>query len=81
MIVANPIMLVKDGNILHEALLKARISRDEFESYLRLSGTDDISDIKTSYLEINGQVSFIKKKQLGGGKKTETTTRIKLIVK
>ncbi len=63
MIVSKPILLIKDGNILHEALLKARISRDEFESYLRLSGTDDISDIKTSYLEINGQVSFIKKKQ------------------
>jgi uncharacterized membrane protein YcaP (DUF421 family) len=42
-------------------MLKARISPDEFESYLRLSGTDDISDIKSSYLEINGQVSFIKK--------------------
>jgi uncharacterized membrane protein YcaP (DUF421 family) len=49
-------MLVKDGNILHEALLRARISKDEFESYLRLSGTDDISNIKTSYLEITGQV-------------------------
>ena len=61
MIVANPIMLVKDGKILDEAMLKARISREEFESYLRLSGTDDISDIKSSYLEINGQVSFIKK--------------------
>jgi uncharacterized membrane protein YcaP (DUF421 family) len=61
-IVSKPILLLKDGNILHEALLKARISREEFESYLRLSGTDDISDIKTSYLEINGQVSFIKKK-------------------
>ena len=61
-IVSKPILLVKDGNILHEALLKARISKDEFESYLRLSGTEDISDIKTSYLEINGQVSFIKKK-------------------
>ena len=61
MIVSKPILLVKDGNILHEGLLKARISREEFESYLRLSGTDDISDIKTSYLEINGQVSFIKK--------------------
>ncbi len=60
-IVSKPILLVKDGNILHEAMLKARISRDEFESYLRLSGTDDISDIKSSYLEINGQVSFIKK--------------------
>ncbi|MDW3626545.1 MAG: hypothetical protein QOK72_07870, partial [Nitrososphaeraceae archaeon] len=29
-IVLKPILLVKDGNILHEAMLKARISRDEF---------------------------------------------------
>jgi hypothetical protein len=49
-------LLVKDGNILHEALLRARISKDEFESYLRLSGIDDISNTKTSYLEIIGQV-------------------------
>ncbi|HET7642044.1 MAG TPA: YetF domain-containing protein [Nitrososphaeraceae archaeon] len=61
-IVAEPILLVKDGNILQEALLKARISNDEFNSYLRLSGTENVSDIKLSYLEINGQVSFIKKK-------------------
>jgi uncharacterized membrane protein YcaP (DUF421 family) len=76
--------LVKDGNILHEALLKARISRDEFESYLRLSGTDDIFDIKTSYLEINGQV-LSKRNNEEEEKKTETTTttttRIKLIIK
>jgi len=52
MIVSKPILLVKDGNILHNAILKARISRDESESYLRLSGTDNISDIKSSYLEI-----------------------------
>ena len=61
MIVAKPILLVKEGKILDESLLKARISREELESYLRLSGTDDISEIKSSYLEINGQVSFIKK--------------------
>jgi len=61
-IVAEPILLVKDGNIFQEALLKARISNDEFNSYLRLSGTENVSDIKLSYLEINGQVSFIKKK-------------------
>ena len=54
-------MLVKDGKILEDSMMKARISEEEFESYLRLSGTDDISDIKLSYLEINGQVSFIKK--------------------
>ncbi len=62
-IVSKPILLVKDGKILDEHLMNARISREEFESYLRLSGTEDISDIKSSYLEINGQVSFIKKKK------------------
>jgi uncharacterized membrane protein YcaP (DUF421 family) len=62
-IVSKPILLVKDGNFSYESMLKARISRDEFDSYRRLSGTDDISDIKLSYLEINGQVSFIKKKK------------------
>ena len=62
-IVAKPILLVKDGKFLKDSMMKARISEDEFVSYLRLSGTDDISDIKLSYLEINGQVSFIKTKE------------------
>jgi uncharacterized membrane protein YcaP (DUF421 family) len=61
MIVSKPILFIKDGKVLEDSMMKARISEDEFESYLRLSGTDEISDIKLSYLEINGQVSFIKK--------------------
>ncbi|MDW0149222.1 MAG: DUF421 domain-containing protein, partial [Nitrososphaeraceae archaeon] len=64
--VSKSILLVKDGKILEDFMMKARISQDEFESYLRLSGTDDISDIKLSYLEINGQVSLSKQR-----KKTE----------
>ena len=47
-------------------MMKVRISEDDFESYLRLRGNDDISDIKLSYLEINGQVSLSKQR-----KKTE----------
>lgn len=58
----DPILLVKDGKIIDEAMEKAKISRKELESYLRLTGTDDLSEIKTSYLEINGQVSFVKNK-------------------
>ena len=46
--------------------MKLRISEDEFESYLRLSSNDDISNIKLSYLEINVQVSLSKQR-----KKTE----------
>ena len=45
MIVSKPILLVKDGKILKDSMMKARISEDEFESYLRLSGKDDIPDI------------------------------------
>jgi uncharacterized membrane protein YcaP (DUF421 family) len=54
-------LLVKDGKIIDESMNKARISRKELESYMRLSGTDDISTIKSSHLEITGQVSFVKK--------------------
>ena len=70
-------MLVKDGKILEDSMMKARISEDEFESYLRLSGTDDISDIKLSYLEINGQVSLSKqRKKTEKNSATTTTTSI-----
>jgi uncharacterized membrane protein YcaP (DUF421 family) len=70
-------LLVKDGKILEDSMMKARISEDEFESYLRLSGNDDISDIKLSYLEINGQVSLSKqRKKTEKNSATSTTTII-----
>ena len=72
MIVSKPILLVKDGK---DSMMKARISEEEFESYLRLSGTDDISDIKLSYLEINGQVSLSKQR-----KKTEKNSATTTII-
>jgi uncharacterized membrane protein YcaP (DUF421 family) len=40
---------------------RARIDDREFESYMRLHGIEDLTDVKLSYLEVNGQVSFIKK--------------------
>jgi uncharacterized membrane protein YcaP (DUF421 family) len=62
-IVAKPILLVKNGKILEDSMMKARISEDEFVSYLRLSGTDNISAIKLSDLEINGQVLSKQRKK------------------
>jgi uncharacterized membrane protein YcaP (DUF421 family) len=44
-------------------MMKARISEDIFESYLKLSDNDDIFDIKLSYLEINGQVLSKQRKK------------------
>lgn len=47
------ILFVKDGKIIDEGM-KRKISRKELES--RLTETDDLPEIKSSHLEINGQV-------------------------
>jgi uncharacterized membrane protein YcaP (DUF421 family) len=62
--VPEAILLVKDGEMVDNGLHKARIDDREFESYMRIHGIEDISEVKLSYLEVNGQVSFIKKKGL-----------------
>jgi uncharacterized membrane protein YcaP (DUF421 family) len=60
--VPEAILLVKDGQMVENGLHRARIDDREFESYMRLHGIEDLSDVRLSYLEVNGQVSFIKKR-------------------
>jgi uncharacterized membrane protein YcaP (DUF421 family) len=60
--VPEAILLVKDGQMVDNGLHKARIDDREFESYMHIHGIEDISEVKLSYLEVNGQVSFIKKR-------------------
>lgn len=61
--IINPdiIELVKDGQMDEEGMIKARIGMKEYQSFMRLAGIRDIQEIETSNLEINGQISFIKK--------------------
>ncbi|MDW0315602.1 MAG: DUF421 domain-containing protein [Nitrososphaeraceae archaeon] len=65
--VPEAILLVKDGQMVDNGLHKARIDDREFESYMRLHGIEDISDVKLSYLEVNGQVSFLSEKETHKG--------------
>jgi uncharacterized membrane protein YcaP (DUF421 family) len=58
-LVAQPVQLVKDGKYIMRGLKKARISDDEFKSLMRLNGIKNLEDVQESYLEMNGQVSFI----------------------
>jgi uncharacterized membrane protein YcaP (DUF421 family) len=61
--IINPevIELVKDGKIDNEGMIKARIGTKEFESFMRLAGIRNVDQIEISNLEINGQISFIRK--------------------
>jgi uncharacterized membrane protein YcaP (DUF421 family) len=58
-----PTLIVKDGQYIEDGLKKAQLNEDEYKSYMRLHGIGDVSEIELSYLEMNGQVSFIKKKK------------------
>jgi uncharacterized membrane protein YcaP (DUF421 family) len=57
-----PTLIVKDGQLIQNGLQKARLNEKEYFAYMRINGIEDISEIRLSYLEINGQVSFIRKK-------------------
>jgi uncharacterized membrane protein YcaP (DUF421 family) len=43
-------------------MIKARIGIKEYQSFMRLAGIRDIYEIEASNLEINGQISHIKKR-------------------
>jgi uncharacterized membrane protein YcaP (DUF421 family) len=62
LILPKPILIVKDGNLVDKGLSDARMNEDEYRSYMRIHGIREMSEIEESYLELNGQVSFIKKR-------------------
>jgi uncharacterized membrane protein YcaP (DUF421 family) len=59
----DPTLLVKDGAYIEEGFRKARVTKGEFQAHMRTNGIRDISEVEESYLEITGQISFIKKKK------------------
>lgn len=58
--ISEPILLAKDGQIVREGMKAARFNNEEYRSLMRLHGIRDLSEIEESYLEMNGQVSFLK---------------------
>ncbi len=54
------IQLVKNGEILHEELKKARLTEDDLMEAIRLQGgVESVSEVKSAYMERNGNVSVI----------------------
>lgn len=43
-------------------MIKARIGIKDYQSFMRLAGIRDIYQIEASNLEINGQISYVKKR-------------------
>lgn len=58
-----PLPLVRDGKIIARNLKKELITREDLFKKIREHGCDDLSQIKTAYMESDGQISVIKKKR------------------
>jgi uncharacterized membrane protein YcaP (DUF421 family) len=53
--------LIVDGRLIRPTLARELITEEELMSQLRLQGVDDVQDVKSAFLEGNGEISVIKR--------------------
>lgn len=63
-----PRVIVRDGEIVKENLLRDRLTRAEILSEMRLAGIGHLSEVAWAILEPRGKMSFIQRSS-GGGEK------------
>lgn len=68
-----PLLLIKDGKLLHKNLEKEMITEEELRAQLREQGIEDISTVKKSCLESNGHFSVIL--DVGGRNKQKSNDK------
>lgn len=55
-----PVVLIRDGQLLPDALRRSRISDDNLRQRLRLAGVADREDVRLAVLERTGQISVVR---------------------
>jgi uncharacterized membrane protein YcaP (DUF421 family) len=60
----DPVLLVKDGDLQWDGMRRGKVSPRDLEQALRMQGEPaDIAKIQLAYLERNGQVSIVTRKE------------------
>ena len=62
-----PVELVRDGRMLERNMRKSLISKEELLSRLRSQGTESLRKVRAAYMEPDGKVTFLMKKDEGEG--------------
>lgn len=58
-----PVLILRDGKILKEALRVERLTEDELREEARMQGIEDLRKVKAAVLEPDGKFSFITGEQ------------------
>jgi uncharacterized membrane protein YcaP (DUF421 family) len=70
---AQPSVLVAHGAIVEENMNRERITADELYSELRLSGLEDLSQVKWAILESDGKISIVRTDARSPNRQRETS--------
>ncbi len=60
---APPLLLIRDGRMLHHNLRREFLTEDEVLAKLRESGVENVTEVKQAYMEGDGSISVIRKKR------------------
>ena len=55
----HPLMLIYEGHVMRENLLKSEISEEELEAVVREHGVEKVSQVDLAILEIDGNISVL----------------------
>lgn len=58
-----PLLLVKDGRMLLDNMRRQMLTREELLAKIREEGLEDLKAVKRAYMESDGKISVIKKKE------------------
>ena len=58
--------LVTNGRVLRKAIMEELMTEEELMTQLRLNGVETVEEVKSAYLEGNGEVSVIPFERSGG---------------
>lgn len=60
---APPLLLVRDGRMLHRNLRRELLTEDEVLAKLREKGVNNVAEVKQAYMEGDGSISVIRMKR------------------
>ena len=66
-ITANPTVLVRDGELLHDEIADNRLVESEILQAIRANGTGDVAEVRAVVLETDGTLSVITDADFGDG--------------
>lgn len=58
---APPLLIIRNGKLLRKNMRREYITEDELMDHLRKKGVDRVEDIKSAYIEGDGQISILSK--------------------